>query len=162
MENQLSALKDLGEYKMTLLNMIIQSNDISNAMYKENKNIKLSQLIYKQIFPFLYVDETQTDVLSYICFDDAVPRVPTGTVKNMQLTVLVYAHRKCMQYDSYTGTRVDALTDYVDRVIMDEENRKKFGIGRPKLESVNNAFPHNDYYGKQLIYTIPDFKVKEV
>ena len=157
-----SALKDLGEYKMTLLDKIIRSDKISDAMYKDKKSESLDKLVYKQIFPFLYVDETQTDVLTYLCIETSVPRIPTGTIKDVRLTVLVYGHRECMQYDGYPGTRIDALSDYMDRIIMGEDVRKEFGIGRPKLETVNPAFPQKKYYGREMIYTIPDFKVKHV
>ena len=56
-----TTLKDLGLYKNYLLNMIIQSDDIKDAMFVDkNKESKkhgnLNQLIYKQIFPYLYVD----------------------------------------------------------------------------------------------------------
>lgn len=168
-----TTLKDLGLYKNYLLNMIIQSDDIKDAMFVDkNKESKkhgnLNQLIYKQIFPYLYVDETQTEVLPYICIEDDIPRVPTSTVKNMQLTIWAYAHKDCMQYDyynysgDYIGDRPDALCDMIDRIIMSEENYYSFGIGKPELKSVGHLFPQNKYYGRQLIYEIPDFKSKKV
>ena len=154
-------MQDIGDYKNALLSMVIQSDDILSAMYTDKKVESLSSLIYKQIFPYLYVDDTQTDVLSYICIEADIPRIPTGTTKTAQLSVWAYAHKECMQCDNHSGTRVDVLCDYLDRVIMDEKNRKQFGIGRPQLISVNHFYPQNKYYGRQLIYNIPDFKVKE-
>ena len=40
-----SALKDLGEYKMTLLDKIIRSDKISDAMYKDKKSESLDKLV---------------------------------------------------------------------------------------------------------------------
>lgn len=165
-----TTLKDLGLYKNYLLSMIVKSSDIKDAMFIEDNKRKdgnLGQLMFKQIFPYLYVDETQTEVLPFICVEDDVPRIPTGTIKDMQLTVWAYAHKDCMQYSyynykDYIGTRADALCDMIDRIIMSEENCRKFGIGIPQLISVGHLFPQNEYYGRQLIYKISDFKLKKV
>lgn len=120
----------------------------------------VDELMYKQIFPYLYIDETQTEVLPYLCFEVDIPRVPTGTIKDMRLIVWCYCHKDCMRYNQkdYIGTRADIMADIVERELHDS---RKFGIGKLQLESTTYMNSGNfKYYGRQLIFKIPDFKVK--
>ena len=54
--------------------------------------------MYTQIFPYLYTDETQTETLTYLCFEVDVPRLSSGTVKDMNIIVLAYCHKDIMKY----------------------------------------------------------------
>ena len=160
-----SVLNDIGAYKDTLLEMLLSNDGICETLLgKGYSNDDKLDLIYSQVYPYLYVDETQTEVLSYICVEVDIPRVPTGTIKDMKLIVWAYSHKECMRYsyDSYCGTRADILSDMIDRQISDPEVCHTYGIGKPTLASVTYFFPQNKYYGRQMIYTIPDFKVKKV
>lgn len=120
----------------------------------------VENLVYTQVFPYLYVDETQIEVLPYICLEVDIPRIPTHTIKDMKITVWAYCHKECMRYSlpEYLGTRVDILADIIERLLSDSDD---FGIGHLHLESVTYIFPQNKYYGKQMVFTIPDFKVKD-
>ena len=160
-----SVLNDIGIYKDTLLEMLLSNNSICETLLGKNySNDDKLDLIYTQVFPYLYVDETQTEVLSYICVEVDIPRVPTGTMKNMQLIVWAYSHKECMKYlcNGYHGTRTDILSDMIDRQISNPKNCRDYGIGKPTLTSVKYFYPQNKYYGRQMFYTIPDFKVKKV
>ena len=162
---EISAINDIGEYKDTLLDILLSNDDICETLLgNEFTSDDRSDLIYTQVFPYLYVDDTQTEVLSYICVEVDIPRVPTGTIKDMKLIVWAYSHKECMRYsyDGYCGTRADILSDMIDRQISNPETCHAYGIGKPTLTSVTYFFPQNKYYGRQMIYTIPDFKVKKV
>lgn len=158
-------LYDLGKYKDNLISMILSSPDICESLVGHQcTDNEISDLVYKQVFPYLYVDDTQTDVLSYICVEANIIRVPTGTIKDIQLHIWCYSHKDCMPYykDGYSGTRPDILCDMISKLLMDDEARRKFGIGKPTLTSVQYFYPQNKFYGRQMIYTIPDFKSKEL
>ena len=88
-----------------------------------------------------------------------MPILSSGTVKDLKIIVLAYCHKDIMKYSKkgYYGTRVDILADMVERKLRDSYD---FGIGKPKLISVTNFFPNNKYYGRQLVYNVPEFKVK--
>lgn len=120
----------------------------------------VESLIYSQIFPYLYTDETQTEVLPYLCIEVDIPRIPTNTVKDMKLIVWAYCHKEGMRYSKkgYIGTKVDILADMIERQLRESD---KFGIGKLQLQSVSYFFPSNKYYGKQLIYNMPDFKISK-
>lgn len=157
-----SVLKDIGTYKNNIILSFINSKDMCDLMMfgKDSYTDEdVENLIYTQIYPYLYVDDTQEDVLPYLCIEVDVSRIPTGTIKDMKLIIWTYAHKQCMKYykKGYSGTRVDILADMVERQLRDSD---KFGIGKLELQSVTYFFPNNKYYGKQMIYSMPDFKLK--
>lgn len=155
-----SVLKDAGSYKNKLISAFVNSDEICELLFNKKPYTEddVENLVYTQIFPYLYVDETQTEVESYICFEVDIPKIPTGTIKDMKLILWIYSHKNCMKYlkEGYLGTRVDILVDMVEKQLRDSD---KFGIGKLQLVSCTYFFPNDKYYGKQLIYNMPDFKI---
>ena len=158
-----SVVKDTGLYKSRLISTILSDKDACEVLLKKKDytDDDVDNLIYKQVFPYLYVDDTQTEVLTYICLEVDIPRMPSHTVKSMQVTIWVYSHKDDMRYSrkGFSGTKVDILSDIVERAL---HNSDKFGIGKLVLSSVNHFLPNTKYYGRQLIFNTSDFKVKKV
>ena len=156
-----SVLKDIGSYKNKLLSAFITSDDICELLFNKKPYAEedVDNLIYSQVFPYLYVDETQTDVKAYICCEVDVPRVPTGTIKDMKLIIWAYCHKDGMRYSKkgYSGTKVDILVDMIEKQLRESD---ELGIGKPQLLSCTYFIPNSKYYGKQMVYNMPDFKVK--
>lgn len=153
-------LKDIGSYKSTILNKILESEDIGKLMLGKNLNMETidDDLLYKYVFPFLYVDNTQTTQSSYICVEVNVPRTVNFTFKDMKVVVWCYCHKGIMKYShkGYRGTRCDILADMVDRLL---NTSRDFGLGRLKLQSVDTFEPHKDYYGRVMVYSCTEFNV---
>lgn len=160
--NEGSILKDMGAYKNKLLSAFINSGEICQLLLDRPQYTAADaeKLIYSQIFPYLYSDEAQTENLTFLCVEVDVSGIPTNTVKDMKLTVWAYCHKDSMKYsqDGYLGTRVDILSDMVERQL---RGLNAFGIGKLQLESVTHFSPGDKYYGKQLVYHLPDFKFKK-
>lgn len=157
-------LQDISLYKENLMYMLLSDSEICEILLGHPcTDDDISDIVYTQIFPYLYVDETQTEVLTYICIEVDIPIVPTGTMKDMRLIVWAYSHKDCIQCTTpgYSGIRPDVLADLIDRKISSHTSCRAFGIGTPTLASAKYFFPQNKYYGRQLIYKIPDFKVKK-
>ena len=159
-----SVLKDIGYCKQLLYSSFINDTDICELLFNKQSytDDDIENLFYSQIFPYLYVDETQDNTLTYLCYELDIPpsnEKSSSAIKNMKIIVLAYCHKDIMQYSKqgYYGTRVDILADMVERKL---RNSYDFGIGKPELVSVTNYFPNNKYYGRKLIYNIPFFKVK--
>lgn len=154
-------LKDIGVYKNRLVSAILNSNNIIQLLLNKDtySEEEVDDLMYTQIFPYLYVDGTQIEVLSYLCLEVNVPRIPTTTIKDIQIIIWAYCHKDCMRYSKkgFLGTRADILADMVERELRDSD---RFGIGKLRLTSVSHFFPNNKYYGREMRFTIPDFKVK--
>lgn len=158
--NNGSILKDIGDYKNTLLSTLVSSDEICELLFHKNPYTEddVTNLIYTQIFPYLYKDETQAEVKTYICMEVDVSEIPTNTVKNMKLILWVYSHKDDMEYskEDYSGTKVDILADMIERKLRSSD---EFGIGKLQLQSVVHFNPSDNYYGKRLIYKIPTFKL---
>ena len=157
-----SILKDMGSYKNTLLSALVNSDDICELLFnkKTYDENDVENLVYTQIFPYLYIDDTQTEVKTYLCFEVDMPRIPTGTVKDMKIIIWAYCHKDTMKYSKkgYSGTKVDILADMVESQLRESD---KFGIGKLQLLSCTYFSPNSKYYGKQLVYNMPDFKLRD-
>ena len=155
-------LKDIGTYKNRLVLAILKSNDICELMLGKGYNTETvdEDLIYKYVFPYLYVQETQTETKSYICMEVDVPRTSNFSYKDMKIIVWCYSHKDTMKYSKkgYLGTKTDILSDMVDRLLNSSRN---YGIGRLKLESATYFMPSSKFYGRQLIYSCSEFNIDE-
>lgn len=153
-------LKDIGKYKNRLFSTITQSEDIAELMLGQNYDKENGDeiLTEKHIFPYLYVDDTQVEQLSYICLEVEVPRTMDFSFKDMKVIIWCYCHRGIMKYSKkdYLGTRADILSDMVDRLLNSSNN---YGLGRLRLQSTTYIMPGKNYYGRQLIYTCPEFNI---
>ena len=154
-------LNDIGDYKNRLLNMILDSNEVgellTNGKFDPND---AEDLIYKNIFPFLYVEDVQTTTQTYVCIEVDVPRTMDFTFKDMKVIVWCYCHKNIMKYrkKGYKGTRSDILSTMVDNLLNSSNN---FGLGRLKLQSATYFSPGQKFYGRQLIYECAEFNIEK-
>lgn len=156
-----TVLKDIGIFKSKLLLSFLDSSDICELLLGDNyMPDDVDDLVYSQIFPYLYIEDTQTEVKPYLCFEVNFKQ-QTRTMKTLQIIVYAYCHKDCMKYHKYgySGTRADILADMVERQL---HETNKYGIGELNLESVNYYFPNSKYYGRQLVFTTSDFKFKNI
>lgn len=153
-------LKDIGTYKNRIATILCENEDIGDIILGNNFNVEtaFTDLTYKHIFPYLYIDDTQSKQESYICVEVDVPRTMDFTFKQMKVVVWCYCHRGIMQYSKkgYAGTRSDILADAVDRLL---NSSNDFGLGRLKLESATPLTSSKEYYGRQLVYSCAEFNI---
>lgn len=154
-------LKDIGVYKNRLITTIIKSEDICELILGEgyDKTDVDEKLTYKNIFPYLYVDETQTETKTYICIEVSVPRTYDFTYKDMKVDIWCYCHKDIMEYrkKGFSGTRSDILSDMVDRLLNSSNN---YGIGRLKLQSCIPINISKTHYGRHLTYSCAEFNIE--
>lgn len=160
-----SILKDIGSCKQKLYTSFINDSDICELLL--NKQLytddERENLFYNQIFPYLYAEDSQNEALTYLCYEIDIPALNDKTlgrtIKNMKMIILAYCHKDIMRYakNGHCGTRADILADMIEGKL---RNSYDFGIGKPELISVTNFFSNNKYYGKQLVYNVPEFKIK--
>lgn len=158
----MTVLKDIGIYKNRLLSHFLSNTDFCDVMLqkKDYTDDDIDNLMYSQLFPYLYVDGTQTEVMPYVDIE-IVMNAGSGTVKNMLLYVDTFAHKDCMvcNQKGYLGNRCDILADIIERSLHD---CKDFGIGRFQLLSVGYLNVSSDYYGRRMIFSVPDFLSKDI
>lgn len=164
-----SVIKDIGIFKNRLLSLFLQSPELCELLlgagytdddvYGKNEVDDDYGIVYKQIFPYLYIAGTQTEVLPYLCFEADIPAIPYREIKELKITIWCCCHKDCMNYskNGYLGTRVDIMADMVERQLRESDI---LGIGKIALNSVTYLNNINDkYYGRQLLFTIPAFKI---
>lgn len=155
-------LKDIGTYKNRLLTTIVKSEDICELILGKNydQTDVDEKIIYNNIFPYLYVDDTQTEVKTYVCMEVSVPRTHDFTYKDMKVDIWCYCHKDIMQYSKkgFLGTRADILSDMVDRLL---NSSNDYGIGRLKLQSCVPLNISKSHYGRHLTYTCAEFNIEK-
>ena len=154
-------LKDIGVYKNRLITTILKSNDICELISgKDYGEINIDdEVMYKNVFPYLYIDGVQNEVKTYICIEVSVPKTYDFTYKNMEIDIWCYCHKDIMEYHKkgYLGTRADILSDMVDRLLNSSNN---YGIGRLKLQSSVPLSISMYHYGRHLTYSCTEFNIE--
>ena len=155
-------LKDIGVYKNRLLTTIMRSEDVCELILgKDYDKVEVDEkLMYEYIFPYLYVDDTQTETKTYVCIEVSVPRTMDFTYKAMQSDVWCYCQKGIMKYSKkgYLGTRADILSDMIDRLLNSSNN---YGLGRLKLKSCGPLNISKTHYGRHMVYTCAEFNIEK-
>ena len=150
----------MGNYKHEILSAFLRCSDICELMFDKKPYTEndAKNLMYTQIFPYLYKEEAQTAVLPYLCVEADISAIPTHTVKDMKLILWAYCHKDAMEYsaEGYSGTRVDILADMAERQL---RTCTRLGIGKLQLQSASYFLPADHYYGKELVFSVPEFKI---
>lgn len=121
--------------------------------YINNANIDDPvDLIGENIFPNPYIPDTQSEVKNYICMDIYVPRVKDMLFKDVQIVVNIFSHKNSSTYKG--KSRVDLINIEVDKIL---NGNFDFGIDKVDLVSVMPYIPNSSFFGKQIIYTVPNF-----
>lgn len=163
-------LNDIGLYKNELIKLFLDSTDICECLQDgQTEPLSAQGLLFKQVFPYLYVHSKDSQPLSYLGVEVDIPKLPSRTVKDVKITIWAYCHKDIIAYEKagYSGTRADILADMIDRRIMISELS---GIGTLNLQSAAHITPGNSelclsdfgshYHGIELIYTTSDFRLK--
>ena len=80
-----TVLKDVGSCKQRLLSAFVKSEDICELLFdkKPYTESDVENLLYDRIFPYLYIDDVQTQSNAYLCFEVNIPRCFSGSVKGL-------------------------------------------------------------------------------
>lgn len=154
-------LKDIGDYKETLITLFTQAPEIRRLLINDNTagDALPDQLPRLSILPYLHVEEAADTPYSCLCVETDISRVTSPAVKEMRITLWACCHKELLAYtaEGYQGTRTDILADMADRRLRSADH---LGLRALKLESAVNFSPFPQFYGRQLIYTVPERKQK--
>ncbi|WP_024348496.1 hypothetical protein [Lacrimispora indolis] len=144
-------LEEIPIYKSDMLRAFVCNENI--VTYINNANIDDPvDLIGENIFPNPYIPDTQSEVKNYICMDIYVPRVKDMLFKDVQIVVNIFSHKNSSTYKG--KSRVDLINIEVDKIL---NGNFDFGIDKVDLVSVMPYIPNSSFFGKQIIYTVPNF-----
>lgn len=135
--------KEIIDYKNRIIKDILfndddetLSSDIIMAI-DESFIDKRNDLVYKNIFPFLRIPETQNEVKSYITMSVDMPKVSTKNYffKDMVITLNVIVHEDRMRMPiSFSATRADYIASLINQIFNQNNN-----YGNVPLEYVSDV-----------------------
>lgn len=162
-------LKELGDYKNRLRSIFVNDDKICKLLLGqdyENAEYDLDDELDKYIIPHPYISDTITTQNSYIMFETYMPK-SYGKIKTMKIVIQAICHKDIVEYKEkpvgYPGLRYDVLAEFIEELLCPEDENerkkiiKKFGIGTLELEPVD-IFLTNDFIGRTLTFTVPDFR----
>ena len=111
-------------------------------------------LVYKQIFPYYYIPETQTETLSYVLMKvNGLGKVDKMYTK-AEVYICVISHQDIMRVKGGKGTRIDMMGEVVEKLF---NGRDDFGFGEMELKSDVETNINNMHRCRELRFIIEDF-----
>lgn len=167
-------LKELGQYKNHLYSIFVNDENTRRLLLGENyagnisdlDDADLSAALEKQVLPHLYMEQTVSDVNSYLFFETYISSA-NSNIKNMKIVVQAVCHKDITAYpeksEGYYGLRYDVLSQYVEELLcptgkeLKRQRMKQFGIGGLELQNVD-LFSKDYYIGHTLTFQVPTFR----
>lgn len=130
------------DYKNRIIKDILFNDDeplSANIIMAIDENYlnKRTELVYKNIFPFLRIPQTQTESQAYITMSVDMPKVSTKNYffKDMVITLNVIVHEDKMKMpQNYSATRADYIASLINKIFNQNKN-----YGNVPLEYVSDV-----------------------
>lgn len=149
----MSYLKDFTEFRENLIKAICSDQQLVDYIYNESGHAAPDRTLpYQYVFPIPYIPETTEKASTYVCVRLTVPLVQSKTVKDVAIYIYVVTHKDLQRADG--GLRIDKMAERIDSILNGSTN---FGLGRLKLDKIDDVYPAKDYYGLILKYVNADF-----
>ena len=150
-------------YKRKLMSSIVNSPDLIKLIDSKYVNadgdcIDVDDdeigLVYKQIFPYYYIPDIQTETLSYV-----IMKVNgLGSIDKMytkaEVYVCVISHQDIMRVKDGTGTRIDMMGEVIEKLF---NGRDDFGFGEMELKSNIETNLNTTHRCRELRFIVEDF-----
>jgi len=120
-----------------------------------------------------FIEGVVSSSKTFICMETYCEKVTAKNIKNLSFQIYIYAHRDSIRISKeekqkyyglgYAGNRCDIITMAINRCLMNENVKSKFGIGNLAFDNehrpIGTHVPNNNYYGRVLSYIVPDFYI---
>lgn len=150
-------LADFFDYKNRLMQDLLTDEGIVRLLDDKVLMQNADQLVYKQVFPYEYIPDTDSFGTTYICADVDVISQTRGRSNSLvympTLYIWVFSHRSLLRLPE-GGVRTDKLCNLIAERI---NGSMYYGLGELNLCSVRRFAPVSDYQGKQLVFDMHEF-----
>lgn len=147
-------LEEFFDYKNQLAKDLVTSEEIVKLLDENITMEEAGSLIYKQIYPYEYVPETNQEATTYVCCDvDILGTGGTKTFLSPVLYIWIFTHSSKLRLPE-GGVRTDKLCSEICKKI---NGSREYGLGELELYAVKRFAPMTDYQGKCLIFHAKDF-----
>lgn len=146
-------------YKRKLISSIVNSPElislIDDKFVIDGECVDVDDgLVYKQIFPFYYVPETQTEQLAYIMLKVNGLGVRNKIYTKADVYVCVAAHQGIMRVPGGDGPRIDMMSEIIEELF---NGRDDFGFGEMELVSNYEDSINTTIRCRILKFVVEDF-----
>ena len=144
-------------YKKKLITAIVTSPElvtlINDDYIDENGEcVDSDELIYKQIFPYYYIPETQNEQKSYVIMKVNGLGIKNKIYNKAEVFICVISHQGIMKAKG--GTRIDKMGEIVEELF---NGRDDFGFGEMELVSNIESEINTTHRCRILRFMVEDF-----
>ena len=148
-------LEDFYDYKNQFMGDII-TNEAIVRLIDDNTSIEdAASLIYSQVFPYEYIDETVQEGKTFVCVDVDVQKSQQGSTYLFPIIyVWVFTHKSLLRLPNGGGVRTDRLVSEIAKAI---NGSRQYGLGELDLYAVKRYAPMTDFQGKVMTFYAKEF-----
>ena len=144
-------------YKTKLVTSIINSPELvellDSSYVDDGKFVEESgDLVYKQVFPYYYIPETQNETKSYVIMKINGLGIKNKIYNKAEVFICVVSHQDIMKVKD--GTRIDKMGEIVEELF---NGRDDFGFGEMELVSNIESEINNTHRCRILRFMVEDF-----
>lgn len=128
------------------------------------------QILQPYVFDYMFVTGTTSDQKTFITVDVVVDTVEYNMFNRFKLILNIFAHKDLVSLNKYSvptkqemeqlghmGNRIDQLCGIVD-ISINGADVKALGKISPNERGYYSIYcPNDNYYGKQLVYTVTGY-----
>ena len=145
--------EELTEYRALVMKTLCNDKEIVKLVTdQETSSIPDRSLMYTQIFPYAYTPDTTKEATTFVCFRLSVPEVMNKTYKRINLIFYIFTHQSLMR--TQDGLRPDLIGQAIERLF---NGSLDVGLGRVRLEGMDDISPITDYHGIAIEYSGAEF-----
>ena len=159
---RITYLDELINYKAKIINTLGSSQEVM-GLIADDPNIDLNseeadRILTDNIKDFNYLSDTTQKASAFILVDVEIPKISSGTIKDMVAYVQVVVNKDYMKlgdaFKGVKGNRKDNLVRQVDLLL---NGQRGYGISRLDLEQVTVVSVPDTYTSTLLTYEVVDF-----
>jgi hypothetical protein len=161
----MSRLRELSEYKNTIIQRLVGNMNILKAVYYQNENfleqpdVSTDKVLYSNIFPYNFIpstDEELRTMKTYITLSISDYKKAGGPqFKAGNIFINVFTHKNLFR-TNYGVLRVDYIISEVDEIM---NSKRGLGLGQLEFVGMKDSYFTSDYnyLGSTLHYRPVDF-----
>ena len=114
-------------------------------------------LIYRNIFPYIRIPETQSKADTYILLSVDVDRINRNnkTYAMYRTVFWILAHKESMEMDNQNATRIDFISEEIMKLF---DGKQKFGFSEFELISNREILLNEKYHYRELVFICNDLR----
>lgn len=153
----MSRFKELSNDKNTIVMRLLESKNICKALWYNVSDFfdqpdidDPSKLVYKKIFPYNFIPETNSEQSTYITMGFGKFKLVGASFKSGLVRFRIFAHVDLHRTD-YGLLRCDFIAGEIDKLI---NNERGIGIGKPQFHNMDELYVNNSYNGLIIDYKL--------